>query len=142
MEDTCIKVVFDNNVVIDALKPNPEFETEAKKVFKAIGNGKISAYLCANSLTDIFYILKKVQGSEGAKNSLSNLMAVFSIIPLTESDCAEALSSPIKDFEDAVIAACTRKTAANCIVSRDKVFIKAQTPVEVITPKQLLEKID
>lgn len=135
-----MKIMLDNNIVIDALRPNPEFESDAKQIFYMIWQDKIVPYLCANSLTDIFYILQKVQGAEKAKNSIANLMVAINIVPLTGDDCAEALALPMNDFEDAVIAVCAEKVGADCIVSRDKGFINAGTAVEIVTPKQLTEK--
>ena len=135
-----MKVVIDNNIVIDALKPNPEYETDARHVFLLIWHEKISPYLCANSLTDIFYILQKVQGAKKAKDSITNLIMVNNIIPLTENDCIDAIALPMDDFEDSIIAVCAQKINADYIVSRDKKFLNAKTCVEVITPKQLLAK--
>ena len=31
-----MKVVIDNNIAIDALRPNPEFEENAKRIFQLI----------------------------------------------------------------------------------------------------------
>ena len=134
-----MKVVIDSNVVLDALRPNPDFEAEAKSVFQLIWQDKITPYMCANSLTDIFYVLQKVQGAEKTKITIANLITAVKIVPLTESDCTDALALPMNDFEDAIIAVCARKISADYIVSRDEKFIKAGTEVEVITPKQLME---
>ena len=136
-----MKVVIDTNLVIDALKPNPDFEADAKKIFHLIWQDKITPYICANSLTDIFYILKKVQGAGKTKITIANLITATNILPLTENDCANALALPINDFEDAIIAVCAHKINADYIVSRDEKFIKAETEVNVVTTRQLIEKI-
>jgi predicted nucleic acid-binding protein len=136
-----MKVVIDNNIIIDALKPNPEFETEAKKIFQLAVVGTIKGYLCSNSLTDIFFIIKKVQGEALTKSKISDLMDLFSILPLTDKECKAALTLPMSDFEDAVIAVCADKIKADYIVSRDEKFIKAGTVVSVITPGELLKKL-
>jgi len=136
-----MKVVIDSNIIIDVLRPNPDFETDAKKVFQLIWQNKITPYICANSLTDIFYILRKVQGTEKTKETMINLMTAANILPLTENDCANALASPMDDFEDAIIAVSAYKINADYIVSRDEKFMKAATTIEVITPKQLIDKV-
>ena len=136
-----MKVFIDTNIAIDALKPNPDFETDAKRVFQLIWQGKITPYMCVNSLTDIFYIIKKVQGADKARNTITNLMTAVNIAPLNANDCSDALASPLNDFEDAIIAVCAKKTNADCIVSRDEMFIKAETEVEVVTPGQLFAKL-
>jgi putative PIN family toxin of toxin-antitoxin system len=137
-----MKVVIDSNIIIDALRPNLGFEAEAKGVFQLIWDDKIVPYVCANSLTDIFYIIKKLQGAEKAKETIANLIAAINIISLTENDCKETLALSINDFEDAIIAVCAHKINAECIVSRDEKFIKAKTGVEVLTPKQLTKRVE
>ena len=137
-----MKVVFDTNIVIDALKPNADFEMDAKHVFQLILLEKITPFICANSLTDIFYILKKIRGMEKAKNIIANLIKTFNVIPLTEKDCANALELPMKDFEDAIIAVCAQRYNADIIISRDIEFLRAGTAVDIITPKQLLKKLE
>ena len=133
-----MKVFIDSNIVIDALKPNPEFESEAKRIFRLIWTDEITPYLCVNSLTDIFYIMRKVQGASNAKRTIANLMTAINIVPLTETDCTDALALPLSDFEDAIIAVCAKKNNADYIVSRDEAFINAKTEIKVITPGQLL----
>ena len=136
-----MKVFIDTNIAIDALRSNPEFEADAKRVFQLIWQGKITPYMCVNSLTDIFYIIKKVQGANNAKNTIANLITAVNITPLNANDCKNALALPINDFEDAIIAVCAKKINADCIVSRDELFIKAETDVEIVTPSQLFEKL-
>jgi len=136
-----IKIIIDNNIVIDALRPNPDFEDDAKNVFRLIGYNKIIPYICVNSLTDIFYVLQKVHGAEVAKKIISNLITAIDIIPLTKNDCIEALALPMDDFDDAVIVVCAKKIHADYIVSRDKNFINAKIDVEVITAEQLINKL-
>ena len=134
-----MKVMIDSNIVIDALRPNSVFEADAKHVFHLIWQEKITPYLCANSLTDIFYILQKLQGAENTKKTIAYLITAIHIVPITGDDCVNALALPMNDFEDAIIAVCAQKVSADCIVSRDKEFIRAGTVVEVMTPRQLME---
>jgi len=138
-----MKVVIDNNVVIDALKPQQPFDTEAKAVFRAFGEEKFEPYVTANSLTDIFYVLRRGNEANAAKAKavVANLISVVNVISLTETDCSDALALRMNDFEDAVISVCAKKVNADYIVSRDEKFIKAETEIEVITPKQLIDII-
>jgi hypothetical protein len=48
----------------------------------------------------------------------------------------------MNDFEDAAVAICAKKVGADCIVSHDEKFIKAGISVELITPKQLLARLN
>lgn len=136
-----MKVVIDNNVIVDALKPNPQFEANAQEILRLASVKKIDGFVSANSLTDIFYVLRKAHGAEKAKAMVQKLLLILDIIGIDPIDCADALSLPMNDFEDAIIAVCAQKIGADCIVSRDERFIKSGTEVNVITSKQLLEKL-
>ena len=136
-----MKVVVDNNVIIDALKPNPEFETNAQQILRLASVKKIDGFVSANSLTDIFYVLRKAHGADKAKIMVQKLLLILDIIGIDPVDCADALSLPMNDFEDAMISVCAKKIGADIIVSRDDRFIKSETAVRVATPEQLLEEI-
>jgi predicted nucleic acid-binding protein len=126
--------------VIDALNPNPQFEADALAVLRLASQNKINGYICANSLTDIFYVVRKTHGAEFAKEKLKSLLKFVHTIPLTEEDCLNALELPMNDFEDALVAVCASKIKAAYVLSRDEKFIKTATDVKVVTPKQLLSE--
>ncbi len=136
-----MKVVVDNNVIIDALNPNPQFEANAQQILRFASTKAIDGFVSANSLTDIFYVLRKAHGADKAKVMLQKLLLILDIIGLAPADCTDALSLPMNDFEDAIVAVCAQKIDADCIVSRDERFINAGTEVKVITPTQLVEKL-
>jgi predicted nucleic acid-binding protein len=136
-----MKVVIDNNIIVDALKPNAEFAESALKILRLASEDEFEGCVCASSLTDIFYVVGKAHGAEYAKSKLKGLMSFTTTISLTEEDCAAALDLPMNDFEDAVVAVCAKKAGADCIVSRDAGFIRAETEVEVITPARLLARV-
>jgi predicted nucleic acid-binding protein len=137
-----MNVVIDNNIVIDAFSSNPQFEADALRILRLASEDEINGFICANSLTDIFYVVRKMCGAEYAKEKLKGLMSFTNTIPLTEKDCANALELPMNDFEDAVVAVCAKKINADFIVSRDERFIKANTEVKVIAPGQLLAELE
>lgn len=136
-----MKIVIDNNVIIGALKPNLQFEANAQQILRLASVKRIEGFVSANSLTDIFYVLRKAHGADKAKIMIQKLLLILDIIGIEPIDCVNALELSMSDFEDAIIAVCAQKIAADCIVSRDEKFINSETDVEVIMPEQLLEKI-
>ncbi|MDR0946373.1 MAG: PIN domain-containing protein [Ruminococcus sp.] len=134
-----MRVVFDNNILIDVLRPNPEFEADSKSVFQLAGSNKISPFICANSLTDIFYILNKVHGSLKAKKDIAKIISIFNIIPLDVLDCIKALRSQMNDFEDAIIAVSAEKIDADYIVTRDEKFLKSSCKIKIVTPQYIID---
>jgi predicted nucleic acid-binding protein len=135
-----MRVIVDNNVILDALLPNKEFEATAKAVNQLITERDIPAFICANSLTDIFYFLKKAHSVESAKRDIVGLIQSYEIIPLTAEDCSIAISLGTNDFEDAIITVCALKMGVDYIISRDKAFLNTDSLVSVITPREFLEK--
>jgi predicted nucleic acid-binding protein len=134
-----MRVLVDNNIVIDALNPNPDFEDEATEIFRFVLESELEGFVCSNNLTDIYYVLRKHQGVKLAKANIRGLLGLFNIIPLTEADCTIAISFDMNDFEDAIIMVCAKKVNADYIISRDKAFIAMQSPIPVITPAEFLK---
>jgi predicted nucleic acid-binding protein len=136
-----MRVVIDNNIVVDALKPNPKFAADAQEILRLASAKAIDGFVSANSLTDIFYVLRKEHGADKAKVMLQKLLLMLDIVGIEPTDCVAALAKPLHDLEDALVDVCARKIGADCVVSRDEAFIKAVTEVEVIKPDQLFARL-
>jgi len=135
-----MKIVIDNNIMLDALLKREPFNILSEKVLLQCAE-KCSGRLSANSLTDIFFVLKKVTGSKAAKAAIKNMIELFEIISITEEDCVNAISLPIDDFEDALIVTCAIKSNADFIVTRDESLLKMNIPVRVVSPRGFIEKL-
>ncbi len=132
-----MKIAFDNNVIIDALEPRPPFDIRAKELLRRAAVGEIEGWIVASSLTDIFYIMSRKVGANGAKEAIKNLTKLLTVVSVTDDDCQNALALPMPDFEDALIAVCAKKVGADCIVSRDEKFIKAASGMKVVQPDKI-----
>ena len=106
-------VLLDTNVILDVLALREPFRASAEAVFALIGTRKLTAYVTASSVTDIYYILRKKLPDEACRKALRDLFNLFSAVPVTQRDCLSALNDPIKDFEDALIMICARKTSVD-----------------------------
>ncbi|MCL1815987.1 MAG: PIN domain-containing protein [Clostridiales bacterium] len=131
-------VVFDNNIVLDALLERKPFYAVSERLLMACAS-EHSGYLTANSLTDIFYVLSKHIGAVKAKQATKKLIELFTIISVDWEDCLNALELPLNDFEDALIIACAKKTGIDYIVTRDNKFLDVDSPIPVLSIDQLLE---
>lgn len=136
-----MKVVIDNNMIIDALKPNPQFEAAAQQILRLASLKSIDGFVSANSLTDIFYVLSKEHGADKAKVMTQKLLLILNVIGIDPIDCIDALSLSMNDFEDAMVAVCAKKVKADFIVTRDERFINEDTEVRTVSPEQLIEEI-
>ena len=138
-----MKVLLDTNIVMDALQERQPFDIEAKEILKrSQGNNDFSCLLTANGISDIFYLYSKARGMKSAKAALEFLLEAFRVVSVTHDDCKIALSLDIEDFEDALVVVCAQKGEADCVVTRDDEFLKADSPVRLISPKGFIDELN
>ena len=132
-----MKILIDNNVALDALLGRQSFNKAAERILMACVDNH-EGYLSVNSLTDIFYVLRKTIGAAESKAAIIKFMDLVEIIPVDEEDCINALSLPIDDFEDALILICAKKEGTDYIVTRDKTLLQTKATISIITPDDFL----
>jgi predicted nucleic acid-binding protein len=137
-----IKALIDTNVVLDALAGREPFRAEAEKIFILAAEEKFLGFVTANSITDIYYLVRKNASDATAREALRNLFQVFAVVDISGKDCENALESPIDDYEDALVVACAFKMGADHIITRDEFFLQAQPPLSVITPSEFLKNFN
>ena len=136
-----MKALLDTNVVLDALAAREPFRKEAEQLFLLAAEERYAGYITANSLTDIWYIASKHLPAEAVREALRHLMQVFSVVDVRGMDCEAALDLPMDDFEDALVAVCASACEIDCIVTRDEVFLAAQSPVPALSPAAFLKRL-
>ncbi|MEQ8994966.1 MAG: PIN domain-containing protein [Coleofasciculus sp. B1-GNL1-01] len=137
-----MRVLIDTNVILDYLLEREPFLQDAQALFQAIGSEQVIGYVTATTLTDIFYIARRqTQSVEQANQVVSMTLAVMEICPVDRAVLEVALTSGIRDFEDAVQVACAIAQTLDAIVTRDtQDFYNATVPV--LSVSQLLEQLE
>ncbi len=136
-----IRALIDTNVVLDALASREPFRADAEKIFMLAAEEKLQAFVTANSITDIYYLIRKNVSDAAAREALRNLLQLFTVVGISGDDCEAALDSPIADYEDALAAVCAVKAGVDHIVTRDEDFLKAQAEPRIVLPATLLREI-
>lgn len=136
-----MKVAFDTNVLLDIILRRPGSENSFKLI-TALSDNKILGVVSANSITDFYYLAKKGIGERAARNAIFYIIYMFDVISVNGAICFMALAEPMNDYEDAVLALCAKEAKADYIVTRDRKFRNAQSPVPVRTPTELLQMIE
>lgn len=131
-----MKVLFDTNVIIDALAAREPFRVDAEAILTLAAEDKITGYVTGSALTDIYYLLRRGLAHEEAIEAIKTLMAILNVVAVGEDECQEAAISDMRNFEDAVVTVC----AARIQASRDKEFASAGGPVPVLSPTLFLKK--
>ena len=120
-----MRALIDTNIILDFfLTREPQYEA-AKKIFELAYKSEINAYATSSSITDIYYVTAKRIGDSAARDALRNLFNLLAIITVDGEDCFTALDLPIKDYEDALVVACAKKTDMDFIVTNDSAFLDA-----------------
>lgn len=134
-----MKILVDTNIIIDALTGREPFRGAAEQIFLLAANQIEDMYITASSATDIYYLIRKyLHSTDQAKNTMSKLYELFHILDVTSTDCREALSSGVEDYEDAVVASCANRNQMDYIVTRN-IKDYEQSKVKVLLPDEFLK---
>jgi predicted nucleic acid-binding protein len=132
-----MKVLIDTNIVLDLLLEREPFVEDAIALFDQVEAGQVRGYIAATTITNIFYIVRKVQGREAALQAVSRIAAGLEICAIDRHTIAQALASNLKDFEDGIQFACAVLNQLDAIATRDTSdFIGVSLPVWSIAELQ------
>lgn len=134
------KVLFDTNIILDiALKRIPYFDNSAR-LFTFIDTNKITGYISATTITDIYYIAKSEKGHDKILEFISNLIEIVEITGVDRDVIEKAMKSEMKDFEDAIQVSTAEFNEIDCIITRNKKDFNKST-IKIFTPEEFLETI-
>lgn len=135
-----MRVLVDTNIILDFLLEREPFLMDADALFQSISSGQIEGYVTATTLTDIFYIARKNKGIEMAKQDVIDLLEIMQICTVDRSIMEAAISSKLRDFEDAVQLACAIAENLDAIITRDAQDF-ANATLQILSAGELLERL-
>lgn len=134
-------VLIDTNILLDWILKRQPFLTNAIKIMELCYEGKIRGCLAAHSITNAFFIMRKIYSEQERRGFLLNACDFLSIIDIDGSKITSALENyKFKDFEDCLQAECAADCRADYIVTRN-VDDFANSKVRAITPEELLKLV-
>ena len=133
-------ILFDTNIVLDALLDRKPWSLYAKTLWEANLDGTLAAYITATSLTDIFYISRRITDRAKAWQIIEICLDQLHVISVDiyELQLAKTLSG--NDFEDNLQIACAMSAKLDAIVTRDPSGFSAGA-VPVFTSQQMCLKV-
>jgi len=134
-----VKILFDTNVVLDVLMDREPFSDPAAELFATVEDGSGIGYLCATTLTTVYYLAGKALGAKRARQAIQKLLALFEVAPVNRPVLETALQARFNDFEDAVVYAAALHVGADVILTRNEVDFKS-SKIPVYSPLET-EKI-
>ena len=128
--------MFDTNVILDVLLERLPFAEPAAHLLAQAERGGIQGFVCATSITTIFYLARKSLGRDDARRQVANLLSILDIAPVNRAVLERAARSDFDDFEDAVVAESARQVSAQVILTRNERDF-ARSPIPVHSPISL-----
>ena len=131
------KVFIDSDIILDVATGREPFAPYSKPVLSLVENGYAIGVVSSNSVTNIYYVLRKLSSSDKARDFLKTLLRYVSVVPVDHGATVQALESKFYDFEDGVQHFCAVKNQCDLIVTRNiKHYMMAE--VEVLEPREFI----
>jgi len=136
-----LAVLIDTNVLLDFLIDRGSFTKSAKEIIQKSQEKAINAFLAAHSITNIFYILRKIYPASERKQRLMDLCQSISIVEIGgEAILSVLANNDFDDIEDCLQAECAGAINADFIITRD-IKHYAHSKIPAILPEDFLEKL-
>ena len=133
-----MKILFDTNVLLDALLARDPFVADAVFLLEAVKSKKIGGFLSATT-TDIHYLVRKqTKSSEKAIAAVAKLLKLLNVCLVDRNILEQAIALAGTDFEDNVQLACAISLELDAIVTRDDSGFSGSS-VSIMSPTVLRE---
>ncbi len=133
-----MRIMCDTNVIIDVMLERVPFVEDSYKVLSLCEDHRISGFVSASSVTDIYYLVRKyTHSTDLAYKAIGKLLEIVKVCSVTNNEILIALQKKAKDFEDCLVATCSQSIHCDCIVTRNKrdfegLGIPALAPAEIL----------
>lgn len=137
-----MKALLDTCIIMDFLQNREPFAQNAKKIMQAAAMDLFTGCITAKSATDIYYLTHRCTHSEKeSRSKLNTLLTIIGMLDSMADDVFHAISSDVKDFEDAVMIETAIRSQVDCIVTRNEKDY-ANSIVTIYTPKEFIEILE
>lgn len=137
-----MKALLDTCVIMDFLQNREPFAQDAKKIMQAAAMELFTGCITAKSATDIYYLMHRcTHSNKESRSKLNQLLTIIGMLDSMADDVFHAISSDIKDFEDAVMCETAIRSKVDCIVTRNEKDY-TNSIVTVYTPKVFIETLE
>lgn len=130
-----MKLLIDTNVILDMVFHRKGCG-DSMKLFRKIRDNGYAAYITASSVTDLFYITRKVlHDTDRTYAVMENVFKLVTVLSVSEKDIMDAFGQRWKDFEDCVQYMTGKNSGADYIITVNRkdyenALLPVRTPVE------------
>lgn len=136
-----MRVLVDTNILLDLMLRREPFYNDSLNLCISIINGEMEGYLAAGTVRDLHYMIRKDLPEEKTREVLFKVLALFPVLDTTGEDLRNALVSPVKDCEDAILAAAAKREKLDAIITRNTKDFR-ESPVPAYYPGNFLTMLD
>lgn len=129
-----MKVLLDTNAILDYVLARVPWNNEANAIHEAMQSGRMEGCVTASSITDIFYVARRLIGKVRAREAVPLCLEAFTVIRVARESLEAAMGLAIDDFEDAVQVASAMEYGCDAIVTRDRLDF-SNSPIAILSPK-------
>jgi predicted nucleic acid-binding protein len=142
-----MKVLFDTNVILDVLLDREPFSAAALLLLAKVEQSEIAGFVCATTITTIYYLAAKRLGAKTASCHVQSLLSLLNVAPVNKLVLEKAVASNFRDFEDAVLHEAAVLAGVQHIITRNmsdftNSLIPIYEPEEFLHAFALLKKMD
>lgn len=130
-------ILLDLNVILDVLLRREPFFRDSAALLAACEAGRCRGVIAAHSVTILAYILSKRRGEAATRASLASLRRIVGVAVVDDRVIDYALTSHLRDFEDAVQMGAAVAAGAKHIATRDLKDFEGG-PVPAAAPAELI----
>ena len=115
-----MRVLIDTNVLINYLGERQPFFDFAWRIISACDAGELDGCISAQSIADMFYILRKDMSESDRRRVLLALCDMFTVESINQRQIIEALKNDVfSDFEDCLQSCCASAFHADYVITRN-----------------------
>lgn len=132
------KVFVDANIVLDLLEKREEFYEEAQELFTLADKKNVKLYVSALTLANVHYLLFKHLKME-ARKVLAKFKVLVEVLAIDDKIMDLALTSELRDFEDAIQYYTAIENEMDIILTRNKRDFK-NIDLPILTAREFLTR--
>ena len=136
-----MRVLFDTNVVLDALLDRDPWAEAAVTLFARVEAGELVGHLGATTLTTVYYIAARNVGVDAAERMMRDLLRLFEVAPVNRAVLEGAMGLDFADFEDAVLHESGKSVGVDALTTRDPQGF-ARSSLRVYAPDALVAALE
>ena len=115
-----LRILVDTNILLDYLLCREPYDKAARDIVIACKQRDVLGCIAAHSISNMFFILRKVFSIEERRSLLRNLCELFAVEGIDKTKILEALANEeFSDFEDCLQMECAIAFRADYIVTRN-----------------------